>query len=238
MSFKKLILVMALLLTAFVGLMPFGYAQEPTGDELTVQAVIGSAFTYQGRLNSGGAPANGSFDFQFKLFDAAGGGTQIGGVATKAATSVANGLFTVSLDFGWDAFNGQARYLETAVRPAGSGGYTTLSPRQTLTPQPYALHSSSSLALHAPDGSPTNAVYVDNNGNVGVGTTSPSEKLEVKDGHILLGSTTIGSNATTRELVFARNADGGFARIKVENLGTTNGTSYGAGFRFQTNQRR
>ena len=37
-----------------------------------------TAFTYQGRLTTGGNPANGSYDFQFKLFDALSDGAQIG----------------------------------------------------------------------------------------------------------------------------------------------------------------
>ncbi len=36
-------------------------------------------------------------------------------------------------------------------------------------------------ALDADDGNPTDAVYVDNNGNVGVGTTNPSATLHLKD---------------------------------------------------------
>jgi hypothetical protein len=51
-----------------------------------------------------------------------------------------NGLFTVVIDFGGGAFNGAARWLEIGVRcPAGSGSYTTLSPRQALRAAPYAL---------------------------------------------------------------------------------------------------
>ena len=55
---------------------------------------------------------------------------------------MADGLFTVALDFGSGAFTGAARWLEIAVRcPAGSGTYTTLSPRQALTSSPYAVFS-------------------------------------------------------------------------------------------------
>lgn len=39
-----------------------GYAQS------VPQAVTGSAFTYQGRLDNNGAPANGAYDFEFALF--------------------------------------------------------------------------------------------------------------------------------------------------------------------------
>jgi hypothetical protein len=31
----------------------------------------GTAFTYQGALKSGGSPANGNYDLEFSLFDAA-----------------------------------------------------------------------------------------------------------------------------------------------------------------------
>ena len=109
-------------------------------DVMIPQSLTGSAFTYQGRLTSGGAPVNGQCDFQFSLFDAASAGTQIGSTQPATNVSVMNGLFTVAIDFGGGAFNGAARWLEIGVRcPAGSGSYTTLSPRQTLTAAPYAL---------------------------------------------------------------------------------------------------
>jgi hypothetical protein len=53
---------------------------------------------------------------------------------------VSNGLFTIpDLDFGSGAFNGEARWLAIAVQCPGDSGYTALSPRQALTPAPYAL---------------------------------------------------------------------------------------------------
>src|SRR6266568_3848764 len=63
-----------------------------------------SAFTYQGRLADGGVPANGNFDFQFRLYDAGAGGNQISSTLTNSGNSVTGGLFTVSLGFGDDAF--------------------------------------------------------------------------------------------------------------------------------------
>ena len=101
----------------------------------------GSGFTYQGRLNSGGSPANGQFDIVFTLYDAPSGGNQVGSpsVITITNQTVTDGLFTANLDFGSSAFDGNARYLELAVRTAGSGSFTTLAPRQPLTPAPYAL---------------------------------------------------------------------------------------------------
>jgi hypothetical protein len=104
------------------------------------RALAGTAFTYQGQLKDNGAPANGAYDFQFALFDAASGGTQIGATLNSNDVTVTNGYFTTPLDFGANAFTGDARYLEIAVRPgASSGAYTPLTPRQALTPAPYAL---------------------------------------------------------------------------------------------------
>jgi len=37
----------------------------------------GTAFTYQGRLDAGGAPANGIYDWRFTIYDAAGGANGI-----------------------------------------------------------------------------------------------------------------------------------------------------------------
>jgi len=102
---------------------------------------VGSGFLYQGRLTNGGAPAGGPHDFTFKLFDAATGGNQVGTTLTVTNQTVNNGLFTVSLDFGNTAFLGDARWLEMAVRVSGNGAFTTISPRQSLLPVPYALNA-------------------------------------------------------------------------------------------------
>lgn len=99
----------------------------------------GAAFTYQGRLLSGGQPANGSYDFQFTLADAPGGGSCIGAALTNAPVPVSNGLFVVVLDFGSGAFDGSPRWLEIGVRTQGSAGaYAALSPRQAITAAPCA----------------------------------------------------------------------------------------------------
>lgn len=103
---------------------------------------LGTAFTYQGRLNSGSTPANGSFDLVFALYDATTAGGQVGNSLTNTATPVTNGLFTVTLDFGSSAFDGSARWLQIGVRTNGSGAFTTLAPRQPLTPVPYAIAAS------------------------------------------------------------------------------------------------
>ena len=103
---------------------------------------VGTAFTYQGRLDDAGSPASGVYDFQFQLFDAATGGSPVAPTVLEDDVAVATGVFTVSLDFG-TAFAGDKRWLEVGVRPGtGTGSYTTLSPRQELSPTPSAVFSS------------------------------------------------------------------------------------------------
>jgi pectin methylesterase-like acyl-CoA thioesterase len=99
----------------------------------------GIGFTYQGSLRNGGNPANGQYDFAFTLYDDAITSTLVTTPITITNQTVSGGLFTVSLDFGTTAFDGNARYLQVAARQSGVGPYITLSPRQVLSPAPYAL---------------------------------------------------------------------------------------------------
>jgi hypothetical protein len=127
---------MVLLLSLAAGLT---HAQGP-GPEgtLSPQAVLGTVFTYQGRLTDGGSLASGTYDFLFTLYDA--DDWQFGPPISREDVQVTDGLFTVHLDFGDYAFLGWERYLEIGVRPGDSeGDYTTLSPRQPLTAAPFAL---------------------------------------------------------------------------------------------------
>ena len=113
---------------------------------LSTSHAQGTAFTYQGRLNSGGAVANGSYDVAFRLFATNITGSAIAGPVTNAAVAVTNGLFTTTVDFG-NQFPGAARWLELAVRTNGSGTFTTLSPRQVLSATPYAITANSASNL-------------------------------------------------------------------------------------------
>lgn len=105
-----------------------------------------TAFTYQGSLQSGGSPANGNFDFEFKLFDALTNGTQQGGTQQRLNVAVSNGVFAVSLDFGTVSLPGADRFLDIVVRTAGGGAFTPLSPRQPVTSAPYSVKSLSSTS--------------------------------------------------------------------------------------------
>jgi hypothetical protein len=105
------------------------------------QTPQGTSFTYQGRLADAGTPADGPFDFQFILYDAAVGGSQVGPIVLRDDVVVASGLFTVALDFG-ASFGGSKRWLDVSVRPGASAGtYTPIVPRQEVASAPSALFS-------------------------------------------------------------------------------------------------
>lgn len=99
---------------------------------------LGSAITYQGMFANAGVPASGSYDFEFALYTVASGGTAVQTV-TKAGVVVNGGLINTLIDFGAATYDGQVKWVEVHVRPAGSGSYTTLNPRQALTAAPYAM---------------------------------------------------------------------------------------------------
>jgi hypothetical protein len=101
-------------------------------------AAQGTAFTYQGLLNNAGGAANGTYDLTFKLWSASSGGSQVGSTLTVSGVGVTNGLFTEILDFG-GVFNGSSYWLELGVRTNGAASFSTLAPRQELTPTPYAI---------------------------------------------------------------------------------------------------
>jgi hypothetical protein len=99
----------------------------------------GTAFTYQGQLQNNGSLAGGTYNLTFTLFATNSGGSAVAGPVTNSAIAVSNGLFTVTVDFGAGVWNGTTNWLEIAVETNGSGSFTTLSPRQRVTPTPYAI---------------------------------------------------------------------------------------------------
>ena len=141
-------------------------------------APVSTAITYQGQLKDNGAPVNGLIQMSFQLYDAGAAGVPIGAPIAFPTVEVVGGLFSVDLDFGATAFNGDERFLEVTV--AGN----VLSPRQRIAVAAYALHAMNGgggNALDAADGSPTEAVFVDAEGEVGIGTTTPGAALHIVD---------------------------------------------------------
>jgi len=147
-------------------------------------APMGTAIMYQGRLVDNNSPADGLYDFQFRLYDANSGGNKVGSDVNEHNVDVIDGYFTVELDFGGGVFDGDARWLGIGVRPGDLNDpntYTILSPRVELAPTPYALYAktagSASGGGWVDDGA---VVRLDSSGDsVGIGTSGPGVKLHV-----------------------------------------------------------
>ena len=166
-----------------------------------------TSFSYQGRLSDGGSPANGSFQMQFKLFDA--GGVQVGTTLTDVPVTVTAGTFSVKLDFGAGVFTGATRFIEVAVRHNSGESYVTLTPREQILSSPYGVRTLSTAmaddaqklgGVAASEYVTTSTVgssFINNatapqtanfnitgngliGGNVGIGTTTPNAKLELR----------------------------------------------------------
>lgn len=99
---------------------------------------VSTPFTYQGSLQEGGLPANGTYDFAFQLKTS--GGSNIGSPILLQDVAVQGGVFSVQLDFG--NFLGEDRRLGISVRPGASvAPHTMLSLDALLTAAPYALYA-------------------------------------------------------------------------------------------------
>jgi hypothetical protein len=175
---------------------------------LSTARAQGTAFSYQGRLNTAGAPGNGIYDLQFAIYDSLTNGNIVAGPLTNSAIGVSNGLFAVLLDFGPGVFTGANRWLEIGVSASGANAFVTLAPRQQILAAPYALMAASASNLvgganlsgtFSGDGSgltnlsaaalPTNVALLNHSqtfsgsnyfsGSVGIGTTSPAYRLSL-----------------------------------------------------------
>ncbi|MEN8164793.1 MAG: hypothetical protein ABFS37_11745 [Acidobacteriota bacterium] len=188
---------------------------------------LDTAFTYQGRLVDAGAPANGSYDFQFILYDALVGGSQVGSIVYVDNSAAADGFFAAQLDFGAGTFAGADLWLEVAVRDgASTGAYTPLVPRQPVTATPYALH-----ALGTPAGWTASGpdIHTTNAGNVGIGTSLPEKKLHVHGGaRFTTGNIEIsGGNVRIwsgdKALTFRQDSNDSFISNKEDFVGSGSG---------------
>ena len=94
-----------------------------------------TAFSFRGTL----AQPNGFYDLKFTLFGTLTGGTAVAGPRTVTGVEVTGSAYTTTIDFGSDAFDGSARFLEIAWRQSGGTTFTKLTPRVELVAVPYAL---------------------------------------------------------------------------------------------------
>jgi hypothetical protein len=174
MNHAKISKILTVLFAAIICFGPVGMAGP-----------IAAAFTYQGRLIDNNSIADGLYDFQFKLYNAEfTTAMQIGPDVNKPDVEVIDGYFTVELNFG-DVFDGNERWLDIGVRPGefeDPNVYAVLSPRQQVTPAPYAVYAESA----GNSGADSDWIITGGNmysgvsGNVGIGTTNPTAKLDVE----------------------------------------------------------
>ena len=133
------------------------------GLNLSFSALLGTGFTYQGKLADGGNAVTGLYDFNFTIWNATTGGTQFGPAVNLVAVPVTNGIFTATLDFG-NIFDGTALWLAISVKTNTAITYNSLTPRQPLAASPYSLFSpaagAASLAYSVAPGSVTGATRI------------------------------------------------------------------------------
>lgn len=221
MKHKYLLLLGAVLASLFTAVNP--------------AAAQGTVFTYQGRLNTDGNPANGLYDFRFKLYSDPLGTTNVGSSFVTNAIPTTNGLFTTSLDFGSGIFTGSNYWLEVDVRTNGPGSYTVLMPLQPVTPTPYAIFATTAsnlsgtlpagqLSGNVPSanlgGSYTSAVTFSNASGNFSGNGSGLTNVNAAALNGLTSSNfwrTAGNNGTTPGLNYLGTADNQPLEVRVAN---------------------
>jgi hypothetical protein len=115
---------------------------------------------FQGRLTdpgTGNAVADGTYNINFAIYDAASGGTELW--STSLSPTVTGGLFNVDLaeadSFPAGLFESSPRYLEVGVPPD-----PPMTPRLAFLSVPYAFHADvSDVAMDAADVNCTECVH-------------------------------------------------------------------------------
>ena len=124
---------------SFVLILPVLLALAVLNLTLSTAFAQGTAFTYQGQLQTNSTPVHGTYNLQFSLFTVATGGAAVAGPVTTNGVFITNGLFAVAIDFGAGVWNGTTNWLQIAVESNGASSFTTLTPRQQIMPVPYAI---------------------------------------------------------------------------------------------------
>lgn len=205
--------------TSFANTATIGFADNSatlaTGHMLLRATGSNTGFTYQGKLKNSGVAYSGLADMQFRVYATSAGGTALATPFHVTGVSVNEGLFSVRVPFNSDSiyFGTQTDpYLEISVRtPGGSGTFTTLSPRQRITPAPTALVANVADYAHVSswqgiDGMPPEISNVPwsyvaggiktTAGNVGIGNSNPGQPLDVS-GRIQIRGDGTGETAGT-----------------------------------------
>ncbi|HEX8737166.1 MAG TPA: tail fiber domain-containing protein [Pyrinomonadaceae bacterium] len=176
-----------------------------------------SVISYQGRLSEASAVENGEYQFQFKLYDAAEGGNQIGSTI-ELKTLVTNGAYSAGLDFGKEAFSGADRYLEISIRKTEAEAYAPLSnTREKVNSAPYAIKANTATTAENIGGTTSteisNSVQAVNNAtsnNVGGTIVKRDENGQIAVGGVVFPDGTVlksGGNFTGGKVVNTNEAN-------------------------------
>lgn len=153
--------------------------------------------SYQGRLtDAGGTALTGTYGMTFCVYDQATAGNMLW-CETQTAVSVTDGVFSVQLGsvnpLPSDLFDQADRYLGITI----TGDGNEMTPRLEITSNGYAYTAANAdrvdgfhahelaeadhdhHSLNAEDDDPQNAVYVNEDGNLGVGFTNPGARVQV-----------------------------------------------------------
>lgn len=150
-----------------------------------------NAFTYQGELKDNGNPVNATKTLRFVLFDDDSNPTPVESLG-EHQVEIVDGLFTIELNPTISM--GNDLYLEITVVDAME---YVLSPRQRITYAPKSLYSLTTRGIH-----------VGQFGFVGINTTSPGARLEVRTDKGESEMLRLGSPESTTELRFFADASG------------------------------
>ena len=158
-------IIVAVLLTATL------WAQSP--EKMSCQAVVRDA--------SDNLVTNSSVGMQISILQGSATGTAVY-VETQTQTTNANGLVTIEIGTGTTTDNFSAinwangsYFIKTETDPAGGTNYTITGTSQLLS-VPYALYAEKT-GIWIKEG---DIIYY-NNGNVGIGTSTPSGDLHIFD---------------------------------------------------------
>jgi hypothetical protein len=173
----------------------------------------GTAFTYQGRLNDTNGPGNGIYDFIFIVYPDTNTSLPLVSGYPVAAVPVSNGLFVATIDFGSGVFNGSDRWLGISVRTNGAAVYAPLSPRQKITPTPYAVLAQTVAIGGLAAGTYSNAFTLNNPANQMTGAFTGNG-----GGLTNVGATTLGGFAAAN---FWKTTGNGSTTPGVNFVGTT-----------------
>jgi hypothetical protein len=154
-----------------------------------------------------------------------------GGTAGDPAittTSTIAGLFEVGYaQLGFSSYAGEAGRIETNARLWNigmTGGTAKFNIRGTGA-------TSSTTALLVQNSNASASLVVLDDGNVGIGTTSPTEKLHIL-GDIKVQTTTAANSAGIATIKLNPEANTPVYIQAISNFGPTNPTAYSGGFKF------